>query len=40
MLIKTEGLCFPVQVATFSPEAPGCFEMPCQTKPFILPDSG
>lgn len=40
MLIKTEGLHLPVQVATSSLEAPRCFEMPCQTKPFILPDSG
>lgn len=40
MLIKTEGLCFPIQVAKSSLEAPRCFEIPCQTKPFILPNSG
>lgn len=40
MLIKTEGLCFPLQVATSSPEASRRFETPCQPEPFILPDSG
>lgn len=39
MLIKTEGLRFPIQVATSPPEAPGGFETCCQALPFILPYS-